>query len=48
MNKEKTSITLDADVLERLKEEAVKLDRSVSWIINEMVKAHLIKEDAAS
>lgn len=36
--KQKTSVTLDADVLEWLKRKARELDRSVSWIINEMVK----------
>ena len=41
--KEKISITIDGDVLERLKEESEKDDRSLSQYINIVLKHHLAK-----
>lgn len=41
--KEKISITIDGDVLERLKEESEKDDRSLSQYINIVLKHHLTK-----
>ncbi len=39
--KEKISITIDSDVLEKTKQEAEKDDRSLSQYINLILKAHL-------
>ena len=39
--KEKISITIDADLLEKLKVEAEKDDRSLSQYINVVLKKHL-------
>ena len=36
--KQKTSISLDPEVLAWLKREAERLDRSMSWIINDWLK----------
>ena len=39
--KEKISITIDSDILEKLKYEAEKDDRSLSQYINLILKQHL-------
>lgn len=39
--KEKISITIDADILEKLKAEAEKDDRSLSQFINVVLKKYL-------
>ncbi len=39
--KEKISITIDADILEKLKAEAEKDDRSLSQFINVILKKYL-------
>ncbi len=39
--KEKISITIDSDILERAREEAEKDDRSLSQYINIIVKDHI-------
>lgn len=39
--KEKISITIDSDILERIKEEAEYDDRSLSQYINLVLKKHL-------
>ena len=39
--KEKISITIDSDLLEKLKEEAEKDDRSLSQYINLALKQHI-------
>ncbi len=39
--KEKISITIDKDVLEKAREEAEKDDRSLSQYINILLKEHL-------
>jgi len=45
--KDKTSLTLDSDVLERVKELAEADDRSVSQFINKVLKEYVKeKEDA--
>lgn len=41
--KEKISITIDMDVLEKAREEAEKDDRSLSQYINIVLKNHLKK-----
>ena len=45
--KEKISITIDSDILSRLKDEAEKDDRSLSQFINIILKEHIknIKND---
>lgn len=43
--KEKISITIDSDLLEKLREEAEKDDRSLSQYINLLLKER-IKKDA--
>ncbi len=42
--KEKISITIDSDVLEKIKAEAENDDRSLSQFINIVLKEHLKKE----
>ena len=42
--KEKISITIDGDVLEKLKQLAEKDDRSLSQYINLILKRHIEKE----
>ena len=42
--KEKISITIDSDVLEKIKAEAESDDRSLSQFINIILKEHLKKE----
>ena len=39
--KKKVSITLDEDVIENLREEAENCDRSLSQLINLLLKEHL-------
>ena len=39
--KEKISITVDSDVLEKIREEAEKDDRSLSQFINLVLKQHI-------
>ncbi len=39
--KEKISITIDSDILEKAREEAEKDDRSLSQYINLILKTHL-------
>ena len=41
--KEKISITIDSDILEKLKKEAEDDDRSLSQYINLVLKEHLKK-----
>ena len=43
--KEKISITIDGDILEKIKIEAEKDDRSLSQYINKILKEHLKAED---
>lgn len=43
--KERISITIDSDVLEKVKEKAEYDDRSLSQYINLVLKQHLEKED---
>ena len=43
--KEKISITVDGDVLERARKEAEDEDRSLSQYINLILKNHFKKED---
>ncbi len=43
--KEKISITIDSDILEKVKIEAEKDDRSVSQYINLVLKEKLKKEE---
>lgn len=43
--KTKVSITLDTDIIEKLKELAEKDDRSFSQYINLVLKEHLIKKN---
>ena len=45
--KEKISITVDGDILEKLKEKAEKDERSLSQYINKILKEHL-KEDESN
>ena len=42
--KEKISITIDEDVLSKIKKEAEKDDRSLSQYINKILKEHLNNE----
>ena len=42
--KEKISITVDSDILEKLKVEAENDDRSLSQFINLILKEHLKKQ----
>lgn len=46
--KEKISITIDNDLLEKLKREAEKDDRSLSQYINIALKQHIIKIEEKS
>ena len=41
--KKKVSITLDEDVIENLKKEAENCDRSLSQLINLILKEHLFR-----
>ena len=43
--KEKISITIDSDILAKIKEKAEYDDRSLSQYINLVLKRHLEKED---
>ena len=43
--KEKISITIDNDILKKLKEEAEKDDRSLSQYINIILKQHITKSN---
>lgn len=43
--KQKISITIDSDVLERIKEKAEYDDRSLSQYINLVLKKHLEEEE---
>ncbi len=43
--KEKISITIDSDILERIKVEAENDDRSLSQFINIILKEHLKNKD---
>lgn len=43
--KEKISITVDGDILAKLKKEAEKDDRSLSQYINKILKEHLKDEE---
>ncbi|CDA89177.1 ribbon-helix-helix protein copG family [Ruminococcus sp. CAG:563] len=46
--KEKISITIDSDLLERLRLEAEEDDRSLSQYINIVLKEHIKKMDSTS
>ena len=46
--KEKISITIDSDLLERLRLEAEEDDRSLSPYINIVLKEHIKKMDSTS
>lgn len=46
--KEKISITIDSDLLERLRLEAEEDDRSLSQYINIVLKEHIKKIDSTS
>ena len=46
--KEKISITIDGDVLEKLKQAAEKDDRSLSQYINLILKQHIAGRDEQS
>ena len=46
--KEKISITVDSDILEKLKYEAEKDDRSLSQYINLILKQHLKTMNSSS
>ncbi len=46
--KEKISITIDSDLLERLRLEAEEDDRSLSQYINIILKEHIKKMDLTS
>lgn len=46
--KEKVSITLDGNIVERIKELAEDDDRSFSQYINMVLKEHLIKIDGTA
>lgn len=46
--KEKISITIDSDLLERLRLEAEEDDRSLSQYINIVLKEHIKKTDSTS
>ena len=43
--KEKISLTIDADVLEKIKAAAEKDERSLSQYINKVLKEHLKEEE---
>ena len=43
--KEKISITIDSDVLEKIKTNAEEDDRSLSQYINLVLKQHITKSD---
>ena len=43
--KQKISITIDSDILEKIKEKAEYDDRSLSQYINLVLKKHLEKEE---
>ena len=43
--KEKISITIDGDLLEKLKYEAEKDDRSLSQYINLILRRHILKKE---
>ena len=43
--KQKISITIDSDILEKIKEKAEYDDRSLSQYINLVLKKHLEEED---
>lgn len=43
--KEKISITIDGDLLEKLKSEAEKDDRSLSQYINLILRRHILKKE---
>ena len=43
--KDKISITIDSDILERIKKEAENDDRSLSQYINVVLKHHIQKLD---
>lgn len=43
--KEKISITVDRDILEKIKQEAEKDDRSLSQYINIILKEHIKKSE---
>lgn len=43
--KEKISITIDSDILEKIKAEAENDDRSLSQYINIILKEHIKKEN---
>lgn len=46
--KEKISITIDGDILEKLKQEAESDDRSLSQHINRILKQHINQKEAHS
>lgn len=46
--KEKVSMTLDSDIIERIKELAEKDDRSFSQYVNLVLRRHLEKNEEAS
>ncbi len=46
--KEKISITIDNDILAKLKDQAEKDDRSLSQYINLILKQHIAKTEAGS
>ena len=46
--KQKVSITLDADVIEKLKILAEESDRSLSQYINLVLRSHLRRQEAAN
>jgi len=39
--KKRTTVTLDEEVLAWLKKRAIELDRSVSWVVNKLVKREI-------
>ena len=43
--KEKISITIDSDILEKARGEAEKDDRSLSQFINLVLKEHLLRKE---
>ncbi len=45
--KEKISITIDGDILEKIKQLAEENDRSVSQYINLVLKKHIAKKESA-
>lgn len=46
--KEKVSMTLDSDIIERIKELAEKDDRSFSQYVNLVLRRHLEKDEKLS